>query len=307
MVLGVDAHLFDVRVPIEIVDQQVSDGSVIGADCDPAAPEVRVSDEVLDGVRFVVSDVIQADAPEPLPGAALDLAQPRCLFGTGDSDLDEHRDSLASSSEERRRHSCRSAHSLDGERSGGQAVGVADDLVAELEAASEELARLIAAVRDDQWSFPTPCAEWNVRELVAHIIESAARFATIMRAGEPPAPVSMASADRYRASARALVAALREPGVMERVYEVPIGSVPGAVVVHLRLTEALTHGWDLAKATGQEAQFDERVAEQEVEFTEGALAMVPADRKPFSPPQPVRDSATALEHLAALLGRRVDG
>jgi uncharacterized protein (TIGR03086 family) len=94
---------------------------------------------------------------------------------------------------------------------------------------------------------------------------------------------------------------------MEREYTVPVGTVPGAVVVHLRLTETLVHGWDLAQATGQTTRFDERVAAQEIEFAEGALAIVPADRKPFAPPQPVRDSATALERLAALLGRTLDG
>jgi uncharacterized protein (TIGR03086 family) len=53
---------------------------------------------------------------------------------------------------------------------------------------------------------------------------------------------------RYRESARALVSAFGQPGVLERVVTVPFGTVPGAVALHLRLAEALVHGWDLARA-----------------------------------------------------------
>ncbi len=182
---------------------------------------------------------------------------------------------------------------------------VRDDPVEQLQAAGDEMARLIEGVRDDQWSAPTPCTEWSVTELVDHIIESVARFAHILRPDNPPEAVSTRSADDYRAQTRALLAALREPGVMEQEYAVPVGTVSGAVVVHLRLTETLVHGWDLAQATGQTTRFDDAVAAQELEFTKGALAIVPADRQPFAAPQSVPDSGTALERLAALLGRRV--
>jgi uncharacterized protein (TIGR03086 family) len=182
-------------------------------------------------------------------------------------------------------------------------VSVDDDPIQQLAVASEQLALLIARVADEQWSSPTPCADWNVRDLVEHICESAARFVEILRPGE--LPDSVVSADGYRANARELVAALREPGVLEKSYVVPVGTVPGAVVVHLRLTETLVHGWDLAQATGQETRFDDRVAEQELAFTESALSIVPTDRKPFASPQPVANSATALDRLAALLGRSV--
>ncbi len=182
---------------------------------------------------------------------------------------------------------------------------VTDDAVDQLDVASEEMARLIEGIRDDAWSASTPCADWNVRELVAHIVESAARFARILQPDEHPASSSTVSADAYRVASQALIAALRVPGVMEREYAVPVGTVPGAVVVHLRLTETLVHGWDLAQATGQTTRFDDGVAAQELEFTEGALAIVPPDRQPFAAPRSVPDSATALERLAGLLGRDV--
>ncbi len=69
-----------------------------------------------------------------------------------------------------------------------------------------------------------------------------------------------------------MVAAFGQPGALARTVEVPFGTVPGAVALHLRLTEVLVHGWDLAQATGQVAAFPEDLAEQELAFTRDALA-----------------------------------
>jgi uncharacterized protein (TIGR03086 family) len=100
-----------------------------------------------------------------------------------------------------------------------------------------------------------------------------------------------------------LVEAFRQPGVLERVVSVPFGSVPGAVALHLRITEVLVHGWDLARATGQPATFPENLAEQELAFSRGKLGDIPGDRHPFAPSQPVPAGAAAIDRLAACLGR----
>jgi len=93
--------------------------------------------------------------------------------------------------------------------------------------------------------------------------------------------------------------------VLDRVVTVPFGSVPGAVALQLRLVENLVHGWDLARATGQQARHDDQVAEAALVFTHARLADVPAGRTPFGPPQPVAEDGQALDRLAAALGRRV--
>ena len=84
-----------------------------------------------------------------------------------------------------------------------------------------------------------------------------------------------------------------------------MGTVPGVVLLHLRITELLVHGWDLAQATAQPPLLPDDLAEQELQFTSGKLADIPAGRHPFAPPQPVPDDAPAIERLAACLGRRV--
>ena len=182
-----------------------------------------------------------------------------------------------------------------------------DQLSTALDAAGE----LIADITSEQWSRPTPCTDWDVRALVTHLSDGNHRFATALGDGaSAPAPDRGRSGDlvaAYRDSAEAVVAAFRRPGALGRTVQVPFGTVPGAVALHLRLTEVLVHGWDLAQATGQVGAFDEELAEQELAFTRDALGAVPPGRSPFAPPTPAPDTAPALDRLAACLGRRLPG
>ena len=170
--------------------------------------------------------------------------------------------------------------------------------------------QLITGVRPDQWTAPTPCTEWNVRSLVNHVVRGNRLFATALR-GEPspPAEPSDVLGDdpvaAFRLASAEMLEALRQPGAMQRTVTVPFGTVPVGLAVHLRNTELLVHGWDLARATGQPTRFPEEVAEQEIQFSRGALGQIPPGRTPFGAPQPVADDAPAIDRLAALLGRQV--
>ena len=176
-----------------------------------------------------------------------------------------------------------------------------------LASALEEAGRLVEGIGSDQWDLPTPCAEWSVRDLTGHVVAGNRMFARALRDDLPPAP--LVEQDRYapalRESAEELLTALAAPGALQRVVMVPFGRVPGIVALHLRLVEALVHGWDLATATGQAVRFDDEPAERALEFSQAQLSKVPAERSPFGPPQPVDPHAPALGRLAGLLGRAV--
>ena len=146
--------------------------------------------------------------------------------------------------------------------------------------------------------------------VVQHLVAGNHLFARALT--DDPTPVDLPEvaagewASTYHASADALRAAFAAPGVLERVVTVPFGRVPGTVALHLRLVENLVHGWDLARATGQQPPHEEEAAEEALAFTLARLGDVPAGRSPFAPPQPVADGSPAIDRLAAALGRRVD-
>ena len=182
--------------------------------------------------------------------------------------------------------------------------------VDQLSIALDAAERVLLAVRDAQWNDPTPCTDWQVRDVVNHMVVGNDLFARILRR-EPPATARTMPGSgpdflsAYRDAAAALLGACRQPGVLEQVFTVPFGTVPGVVALHLRIVEMLVHGWDVARAIGYPATFPDDLAEQALAFTRGKLPDVPADRSPFAPPQPVADDAPAIDRLAACLGRSV--
>jgi uncharacterized protein (TIGR03086 family) len=77
-------------------------------------------------------------------------------------------------------------------------------------------------------------------------------------------------------------------------------------MLHLRITELLVHGWDLARATGQPAHLPDDLAEEELAFARGPHAPdVPRTGHPFGPVQPCPDDTPAIDRLAAYLGRPI--
>jgi uncharacterized protein (TIGR03086 family) len=188
------------------------------------------------------------------------------------------------------------------------------DPAAELGEALELAGRLVAGVKPDQWELPTPCTEWNVRQLVDHLVSGHQLVARVLR-GEPfeqaVAATRSAGGDRlgddpvaaYDASARDVLAAFTAPGVLERLVRVPFGTVPGAVARHLRIVECLVHGWDLATALGVPFDPPASLVEQEIAFSGPLVGQVPPERHVFAPSRAVAEGAPPIERLAALLGR----
>src|SRR5919198_2685962 len=148
-------------------------------------------------------------------------------------------------------------------------MNVAQDLPELHDHALTVTRRYVAAIGDDQWNDPTPDEGWDVRELVNHIVSGnfwageLARGKTIEEVGDRldgdvlgNDPVAA-----YDASARAASDAFHAPGAMEAPCAVSYGPVPGEVYLGHRFIDVLVHGWDVAKATGQDKQLDPELVE----------------------------------------------
>lgn len=186
-----------------------------------------------------------------------------------------------------------------------------DDLATALDAVGQVVER----VRPEQWNNPTPCSEWSVRDVLNHLTMGDRMVSEVLRGAPGLAPGAFDPAgrdvlgddpaSRQREAADALLGALRQPGAVDGMYELPVGTVPGIVVVHVRAVEALAHGWDVARATGRRLRVPDEVVERELEFSEGAMVELPRENAPFDPAQPVAADAPPLDRLIGLLGRPV--
>ena len=65
----------------------------------------------------------------------------------------------------------------------------------------------------------------------------------------------------YDESARAASEAFQAPGAMEAPCAVSYGPVPGEVYLGHRFIDVVVHGWDVAKATGQDTTLDPELVE----------------------------------------------
>jgi uncharacterized protein (TIGR03086 family) len=174
--------------------------------------------------------------------------------------------------------------------------------------------RMVASLRPDELSKPTPCTEWNVRQLVEHMTGVNWAFAGAAGGQRPEGAghgTGSASsgedvAGAYAASARAALAAWRAPGTLERTLTLPFGQMPGAQAIGFNIGDQLVHTWDLAKATGRDRALDPEVCGAVLERVRqfvGPEARGPG--RPFGPEMPCAETAAIHDRLAAFLGRAV--
>lgn len=130
--------------------------------------------------------------------------------------------------------------------------------------ASEEFVRQVAAVRPDQWDAPTPCADWDVRTLVNHVVGEE-RWTVPLMAGRTIEDVGDSldgdllgddPADAAAHAARAAQNAVTEPVLRGATVQLSYGEESAAEYVYQLATDHLIHGWDLAVAIGGDAQLD---------------------------------------------------
>lgn len=181
-----------------------------------------------------------------------------------------------------------------------------------LERAFADARAILANIKPEQLSAPTPCQSWQVRDVINHVIGVSFFAADAMNMGTATSPsdADFSSGDMlasYDDGIGQAVAAFGAPGAQEKVITLPFGTLPGSVFMGIATTDAFVHGWDLARATGQSTDIDPELAAQ---LLEGARMFVqPAFRgedgeAPFGPEQPASADASMADQLAAFLGRR---
>ena len=173
-----------------------------------------------------------------------------------------------------------------------------------------EVARVVAGVREDQLSAPTPCEGMPVAALLDHLVglTLAFRLAAEKTAfeGGPSADAADLVPDWRTVLAdrlEALAAAWREPAAWEGSAEVAGANLPAPVMAAVALNEVLVHGWDLAVATGQPYRPDPAAVAACLEMVGDRSNPSAEPEGLFGPVVPVPDDAPAFDRLLGQTGR----
>jgi uncharacterized protein (TIGR03086 family) len=116
----------------------------------------------------------------------------------------------------------------------------------------------VHAVRPDQWTAPTPCADWDVRALVNHVVVEQLWVPALL-GGETVAGVGNRfdgdllgddPVGRWEGAAETARSAWDAAGAWDRTVVVSRGPTPALVYASELTADLLIHGWDLARAVG---------------------------------------------------------
>ncbi|KRC66353.1 hypothetical protein ASE12_17265 [Aeromicrobium sp. Root236] len=180
----------------------------------------------------------------------------------------------------------------------------------DLAPAAWAVADLLHDVRDEHLAGPTPCPDYTVAGMITHIHGLAQVFTATARkdlgpltGGQPQAnPLPEDWRESTPEYLNALGLAWREPEAWTGTTEAGGVTLPGDVAGLVALNEVVVHGWDLARATGQD--FDP--GDEASAAVHAFLAESRADGAPspiFGPVVAVPETAPLLHRAIGLSGR----
>jgi uncharacterized protein (TIGR03086 family) len=178
--------------------------------------------------------------------------------------------------------------------------------------------RTVEGVRPEQWADPSPCERWTARDVVDHIVGMHDHVLGAVDRPRTPSPtVAEDPLAAFRAARADAEAVLGDSGLGGIECDTPGGRMTVADHIDRVLSDDLPqHGWDLARATGQ----DDTIDPEDVERLWRSTRAVPAElmeryRTPgafgpgievFGPEVPVPEDAPLQHRLLGFIGRDPD-
>ena len=194
-------------------------------------------------------------------------------------------------------------------------------------AATKTGTEVISALRPDQLDNPTPCTEYDVRDLLGHLVGVLDRVAVMGRGGNPMSvstEVDDVADDAWLAVWTAAAAearlAWKDDAALTRTITLPWATDTGAAALLGYVSEITVHTWDVAHATGQKPEWNDDAVGRALDLMrvwlpgEGRaeifaevnkkMGVDPSFGGPFAELVPVPDDAPLIDRLVAWNGRR---
>ncbi|GAB3389289.1 hypothetical protein GCM10027568_11350 [Humibacter soli] len=157
------------------------------------------------------------------------------------------------------------------------------------------------------WSAPTPDVDWDVRELVSHVIEEQ-QWVPLLLAGrtvgearsrlEPLGSDLVAEWRRYSLAATRAWASVDPDAKVNLSYD----RVPASAYLREQASDVIVHTWDLARAIGADEQLGDALVAAAWTVFEPQKETLEASGL-FASPVPVPEDASLQSRLLALTGR----
>jgi uncharacterized protein (TIGR03086 family) len=119
------------------------------------------------------------------------------------------------------------------------------DYMTQLDRSPSEFERRLTDVRTEHLTLPTPCSQWAVRKLLAHVIGGDYAYIDLLHGSSADQFRSLlATFDieddplaQFQRSAAAVITAFNEPDALERTVAHPMRDLPGSQLLSMRVTE----------------------------------------------------------------------
>jgi uncharacterized protein (TIGR03086 family) len=174
---------------------------------------------------------------------------------------------------------------------------------------------VVSRVRAEDLDRPTPCAEWNLAALLAHMTAQPDGFAAAADGhGESPdewrvRPLGEDPSTEYARASERVIAAFAPETVLTSAFALPeFGDgvqVPGRQAISFHFVDYVVHGWDVARSLGLPYDLPAGLVELAVPVAEavpgGDRRLVPGAA--FAPERSVPDGSGPFARVLALLGR----
>jgi uncharacterized protein (TIGR03086 family) len=169
---------------------------------------------------------------------------------------------------------------------------------------------VVAGIRAEQRDAATPCPQFTVEGLAAHLIDGLTWYSGIP-AGGPTDPREATGPDlRQEAyvdafhTTRAAIHRNWTPARLADTYSLPPGETTGTGITEYMIVETLGHSWDLAVATGQPISVPADLAEAGLTVARGLGEPTLRAEGMMANPVPIATHAPAIDRFVAYLGRQ---